>query len=483
MKETAFYSASQLTAMIRDGRASSSELLERYLARIEKFNPKINAVVTLDVEGARRQAQKADKALAKGKCLGPLHGLPITIKDGFETAGMRTTSGAPIYQNHVPKTHATAVQRYADAGAVIMGKTNVPMFCSDSQSYNSLFGITNNPWDLSKSPGGSSGGGAAAVAAGLSGLELGSDIAGSIRLPASWTGVYGHRPSYGIVPFKGHVPPPPGILAEADLAVPGPIARSAADLKLAMDILTGPDRLTATAWQLTLPKPRAVSLKKYRVAAWLADEAFPTDDKVHGVLTEVIAALRSAGVKVDEQARPGFNAADSYRTYQKLLTPIIAAGFPTKLLDFLSQIAQTEGERSELGILATDANMLHRHWLAANAKRAAHRHMWADFFKSYDVLLCPVVSVPAIAHNTKGTQIERTIQVNGKAEPYGLLLKWAGLFTHVHLPTTSAPVGRTDEGLPVGIQIVGPYLEDLTTIDFAQRLAKVIGGFEPPPGY
>jgi amidase len=483
LKEIAFCSAVELAAMIRNGKISSSELVELYLSRIETFNPKVNAVVTLDAEGARRQAKAADKARAKGKPMGLLHGVPVTIKDGFETAGMRTTSGAPTYQNHIPKRHAAAVQRYVDAGAIILGKTNVPLFCSDSQSYNGIFGTTNNPWDLKRSPGGSSGGAAAALAAGLTGIELGSDIAGSIRLPSSWCGIYGHRPSFGIVPFRGHIPPPPGILSEGDLSVAGPLARGAADLKLAMTILAGPDPLTATAWQLALPKPRAKSLKKYRIAAWLAEEGFPVDQAVHRVLKEVVAALRSAGATVDEKARPKFNAADSFRAYQRLLTPVMASGFPSKVLEFLAQIAQAEGERSEIGIFATDTHLLHRHWLSANAKRHAHRHLWAEFFKHYDVLLCPVVSVPAIVHDTQRTQIERTIEVNGRAEPYGLLLKWAGVVTHVYLPCTSAPVGQTPEGLPVGIQIVGPYLEDFTSIDFAQRLAKVIGGFEPPPGY
>lgn len=483
LKEIAYCSATELTAKLREGKISSNELLAHYLDRIERHNPKINAVTTMDIEGARRQAKKADRAKAKGKHLGPLHGLPITIKDGFETAGILTTSGASIYQKHIPKTNATAVQRYVDAGAIIMGKTNVPMFCADSQSYNALFGVTNNPWDLTRSPGGSSGGAAAAVAAGLTGLELGSDIAGSIRVPAAWTGVYGHRPSYGIVPFQGHIPPPPGIVAEADLSVAGPIARSAEDLKLALEILAGPNHLTAAGWQLKLPGPRARSLKKYRIAAWLGEKDFPVDKQVHDRLTEVIAALRSAGATVDENARPALNPADSYRTYQKLLTPIMATGFPSSLIAMLEQIAKDQGESTELGIFATDTIINHRQWLSANAKRQAHRHIWADFFKRYDVLLCPVVSVPAIPHNTQQTQVDRIIQVDGKDAPYTLLLKWAGLFTHVYLPATSAPVGRTREGLPVGIQIVGPYLEDWTTIDFAGRLAREIGGFEPPPGY
>ncbi|RJQ73211.1 MAG: amidase [Desulfobacteraceae bacterium] len=483
MEEIAFCSASQLARMIRTGEISSCELLDIYAARIEKFNPVINAVVTLDIEGARRRAQQADRLRSQGTFLGPLHGVPLTIKDGFETAGMRSTSGAPQFKDHIPGTHADAVQRYVDAGAIIMGKTNVPLFCADAQSYNELYGTTNNPWDVKRTPGGSSGGAAAALAAGLTGLELGSDIAGSIRLPAAWSGVYGHRPTHGIVPFRGHIPPPPGILSEADLSVAGPLARSAADLKLALSILAGPDQWCSSAWKLELPKPRTANLKEFRIAAWLEDESIPTDSETAACLRSAVEALRSAGATVDEKARPGVDAAEAYRTYSQLLVPIIAAGLPSKTFEMLKQMAQAAGEETELIRFSKDATLLHRHWLSANAKRYAHRRLWMEFFKKYDVLLCPVTCVPAIAHNTTGTTIERTITVDGRPAAYSNLLKWAGIFTHVHLPVTSAPIGRTSSGLPVGIQIVGPYLEDFTTIAFAEHLAKVIGGFEPPPGY
>lgn len=483
MKEIAFYSATKLAEMIRRGKISSTELLEHYLSRIEKFNPQLNAIITMDVENALCLARQADEKQARGEPLGPLHGVPITIKDGFETAGIRTTSGASIYKDHIPKTNAIAVQRYIDAGAIIIGKTNVPAFCADSQSYNELFGTTNNPWDLERSPGGSSGGAAAAIAAGLSSLELGSDIAGSIRLPASWTGIYGHRPTYGIIPFLGHIPPPPGAHVESDLCVAGPLARSSDDLRLALKILAGPGPYNATGWQLKLPKPRASSLKEYRIAAWLGDNAIPLDDEIKEVLHETVAALRKAGATVDETARPDIDTQDAYKAYMKLLTPIMAAGVSPESFKMLQLVAQGPDKASELNRFAKDATLLHRHWLSVNAKRHNHRYIWHHFFKQYDVLICPTASTTAIGHDTKTEQMDRTILVNGKKESYGLLLKWAGIFTHVHLPSTSAPIGLTKSGLPVGLQIVGPYLEDYTTINFAKKLTEVVGGFEPPPGY
>jgi amidase len=483
MDNIAFRSASELARLIRNRRISSRELLEIYLARIEKFDKQIKAIVTLDTEGARRQALHADEMQARGESLGPLHGVPVTIKDGFETTGMRTTSGAPVYKDHIPRENAAAVQRYVEAGAVIIGKTNVPMFCADWQSNNAIFGTTSNPWDLTRTPGGSSGGAAAALAAGLTGLELGSDIAGSIRLPAAWTGVYGHKPTHGIVPFRGHIPPPPGILAEADLAVAGPLGRSATDLKLALKILAGPDPERAKGWKLALPPPRAKRLKDYRVAVWLDDAAMPVDSDVSTCLRNAVAAVRSSGAQVDESARPAIAATDALRTYNQLLIPVTASGLPKHVLELFKQLAQTQGEESEMVRFARDAILSHREWLGANAKRHAHCRLWADFFQDYDILLCPAVSVPAIEHNHTENQLDRRITVNGQTQSYNLLMAWVGLFTYVYLPVTCAPVGRTPGNLPVGIQIVGPHLEDRTPIDFAERLAREIGGFAPPPGY
>ncbi len=296
--------ASELTNLIRKREISSRELLDRYISRIEEFNPKLNAIVTLDTDRARKHADEADQALARGDSWGPLHGLPITVKDLFETAGIRTTCGAPMASGYIPTTDAVSVARLKAAGAVLIGKTNTPLFGLDAQSYNEVFGTTNNPWDLARSPGGSSGGSAAAIAAGLTALELGSDLGGSIRSPAHCCGVYGLKPTYGIVSFRGHIPPAPGTLGEIDIAVVGPIARAADDLDLALSVLAGPSDEEKIAWRLELPTPRRNSLREYRVAAWLDDPEYPVDSEVRARLESTVDSLRRAGVKVDDCARP-----------------------------------------------------------------------------------------------------------------------------------------------------------------------------------
>jgi amidase len=257
MSDAALWPAHKLAEAIRRREMSSRELLDHYLARIDSVNPAINAVVTLDQDGARRAADDADAALLRGDAVGPLHGVPITIKDTYETAGLRTTCGVEVW-DHIPERDADAVRRLRDAGAVIFGKTNTPAFAGDVQTFNAIFGTTNNPWDTSRSTGGSSGGSAAALAAGPTGLELGGDIAGSIRLPSNWCGICGHKSSWGIVPHRGHLPPAPGGLATGDLAVVGPMARDIADLKIALDVLAGPAGPPAVGWRLELPPARLV---------------------------------------------------------------------------------------------------------------------------------------------------------------------------------------------------------------------------------
>ncbi len=282
MSDIALRPAHELADAIRRRELSSRELLDHYLARVERLNPALNAVVTLDPDGARRAADAADAAVARGEVVGPLHGVPMTIKDTYETAGMRTTCGVAAW-DHVPDIDAEAVRRLREAGAVIFGKTNAPSFAADWQTYNPIFGATNNPWDTTRTTGGSSGGAAAALAAGLTALELGSDIAGSIRLPSNWCGVCGHKTSWGIVPHRGHLPPPPGALATSDLGVMGPMARDIADLELALDLLAGPAQAPAVGWRLELPPARASTLRELRLATWLDDPAYPVEsDVAHG---------------------------------------------------------------------------------------------------------------------------------------------------------------------------------------------------------
>jgi amidase len=483
--DIAFRSALELAIAIRNREIGSRELLEHYLKRVEQYNPQINAIVTLDAERARKRADEADAALARGEYWGPLHGLPMTIKDTIETAGLRTTAGAPVHADHVPTRDAPTVARLKAAGAVVFGKTNTPVFAMDGQSYNPLFGVTNNPWDLTRSPGGSSGGAAAALAAGLTGLELGSDIGGSIRNPAHYCGVFGHKPTFDIIPLRGHIPGPPGALTGADIAVIGPLARSAKDLSLTLSILAGPDEDEGAAWRLELPSPRHGALREYRVAAWLDDPACPIDNAVRTRHEEAITVLRKEGVRVDDQARPGFQFADALRTYLRLLWSATSPGDPPELFqNFVEMAGQlSHDDDSYLAHLAHGTVLRHRDWLLLNEARAQYRTYWAEFFKNYDVLLCPITPTAAILHDHSEPMTARTLQVNGQSRPYLDIISWAGVIGMAYLPVTMAPVGRTSQGLPVGLQVVGPYLEDRTTIDFVRRLSDVLGGFEAPPGY
>jgi amidase len=485
MSDLAYHGASELTNLIRKREISSRELLDHYLARIDELNPKLNAVVTLDTERARKRAAEADEALVRGQSWGPLHGLPITVKDLFETAGIRTTAGALGFSGHIPTIDAVAVSRLQAAGAIVMGKTNTPVFGSDGQSYNKVFGTTNNPWDLSRSPGGSSGGSAAAIAAGLTGLELGSDFGGSIRGPSHCCGVYGIKPTYGIIPMRGHIPPVPGTLAELDILAAGPIARSPDDLELALLALAGPSSERKIAWRLELPRSRRNSLREYRVAAWLDDPVFPVDREVCAVLEAVVDALRRAGVKVDDRARPAIDFRKADITWNRLSLPLLAVGMPAEQFAALAKLADSSADLTDPEAFQARAyTMRHKDWISVNEYRERLRDRWADFFRDYDVLLCPVMSVAAISHDHSEPASQRTLTINGVERPYwSALIPWPTLVGIAYLPSTAAPVGRTVAGLPVGVQIVGPYLEDLTTIDFVRKLADVIGGFRCPPGF
>jgi len=481
---SALSSATDLARALRARELSCRELLDLYLARIDRLDPPLNAVVTLDLEGARRRADAADAALARGESWGPLHGLPMTIKDTFEVAGMRTTAGAPQYREHVPRTTAVAAQRLLDAGAIVFGKTNVPLLAGDVQSYNQIFGVSNNPWNRERTPGGSSGGAAAALAAGLTAMEFGSDIGGSIRTPSNWCGTYGLKPSWGVIPQRGHIPGPPGTLSEPDLNVVGPMARSADDLDLLLGVTAGPLPEQARGWSLALPPPRRTRLRDYRVAACLDHPGAPVDAEVGAVLRRTIEALRAAGVTVEETALPGLDLPDLARLYQSLLFAVVIAGFPREVYDGLREMADSlpPEDESAMTRMARFGTARHRDWLAANEARQRQRAHMAGFFERFDVLLLPVTPVAAIPHDHSDPLALRTIEVNGAARSYLELFNWIALATMAYLPAAIAPAGRTAANLPVGVQIVAPYLEDRSAIDFARRLAEVGVRFEPPPG-
>ena len=479
--DLAFRSAGDVAAAIRAGRLSSRDHLEALLDRVERMNPPLNAVVTLDADRARREADAADRALAEGRELGPLHGVAMTIKDSFQTVGMRTTSGAPELSGHIPEVDAVPVARLRAAGAVIFGKTNLPIYAGDTQSYNEVFGQTNNPWNLDRTPGGSSGGSAAALAAGFTPFELGSDIGGSIRGPASTCGIFGHKPSYGIVPALGQIPGPPGTLTQADIAVAGPMARTAEDLELGLDILAGPDDWHAPGYRLELPPARHETLADYRVAVWFEEPSCPLDDRVLERLEGAANALERAGARVDREARPDFTFDYATRVFGQLLGAAMCGGFSHDEIEDLAVRGIREDEEGALA--ARWASQRHRAWLSANERRLQMRRKWHDFFKHWDAVLLPCLPTTAIPHDPSEPMGARRITVNGEQRAYGEQTLWVGLTGVAFLPATVIPAGTASDGLPVGLQIAGPFLEDRTTLDLARRLSEQIGGFERPPGY
>ena len=489
MNNPAFKSATELIADIKARRITSEALLDIYIDRVTRLNPKINAVVVTNIENAKQRAVEADKALEKGENWGLLHGLPITIKDSYEVVGMPTTSGSPDLKNHMPVKNAEVVQALVDEGAIVFGKTNLPLFAMDFQSYNDVYGKTGNPWNSEKNPGGSSGGAAAALAAGLTGLEIGSDFGGSIRNPSHFCGTYGHKPTYGLVSLRGHIPPPPGIYpgeyaGNSDIAVAGPMSRSPKDLGLILDIIAGPSIVQKPAWQLKLPPPVKKHLKDFRIGIWLDDPVYDTDAPVLDRLQEAVDRLAAAGVRIVDK-KPDIDLSQCRKIYHALLAAETSAGLPEEALEQMRRQAETlrEDDDSPYARTVRGSLMSHREWKMTDYQRTIMRQKWADYFKEIDLLLCPTVSVTAFDHDHSEFN-SRNLTVNGIEKPYfDALIPWAGLTGVVYLPSTVVPAGIAKNGLPVGMQIVGPYLKDHTCIQFAELMEDVVGGFVPPPGF
>lgn len=479
-----FTSAGEAAKAIRTGKVSSLQLTKHILERINRYNPALNAVITILKDEALKRASAADEALAKGQLWGPLHGVPCTVKDTFEMAGVRTTAGSPALTEHVPAKDAVVVARLRAAGAVIIGHTNVPLMAGDVQTFNEVFGTTNNPWDLTRTPGGSTGGGAAALAAGLSFLSIGSDIGGSIRTPAHFCGVYGHKPSLGVIPLRGHIPPPPGVpIPPSDLNVAGPLARSATDLKLVLEVLGGPDREDAIAYSWSLPPARGTRLTDYRLGYVVDDPLCPVSSDVKEVILKAIEALCEAGVRLEEGWPPNVDPAEQYATYRYLLYSATRAyRLHNEQFDDLRKQAAKKDKSYET-IVASAMTSPHKHFQAASIGRMAARATWQEFFRTHDAFLFPTAFVPAFPHDQRQPTGERRLSTPEGSRFYWDITFWITFATLSGLPATMAPVGLTSDGLPVGIQIMGPYLEDATTIDFAGRLAEVVGGFRQPQGY
>jgi len=475
--------ATELVSRLEARQVSSRELLDAQLDRIERLDPAINAVVALDVDRARQRAGSIDHARARGDQVGPLAGLPMTIKDSFETEGLVTTAGAGELAEHVPARDADAVARLRGAGAVVFGKTNLPLYAGDWQTYNRVHGRTNNPWDVERTAGGSSGGAAAAVAAGFSTLELCSDIGGSIRVPAHYCGVFGHKPTWGAVPQRGHIPGPPGTLADADLGVMGPIGRSVADLQLGLDVLVGDDLGGVPGGRLPDASPAVASLDGCRVGVWLENDVVPTSRDVLDVLRSLVDALGDAGAAIDEHTRPSTPVMTGVHLYDQLLMSVLGTGFPAESLTAMNELATTsaEDDDSEAVRIARAVTLSHRGWLAANEQRHRIAAEWDEVFEAIDVLVAPVSPVTAFHHDTERPIEQRRLDVDGQLVPYRSHLVWSGLATVPLLPATVVPAGRAPSGLPVGVQIIGPRWGDRTTLAFGVLVERLIGGFVPPP--
>jgi len=485
MEEWAKQSALALVKAIQDKKISSFELLEYFIERYERLNSQINAIVATNLDLARKMAVDADKALARGEIFGPLHGLPMTLKDNLQIIGMPTTYGSELYTNHMPEENGDVVQSVLDAGAVVFGKTNLPLFGMDTQSFNDVYGQTNNPWDTSRIPGGSSGGAAAALAAGLVGLEIGNDIGGSIRFPAHFCGIYGHKPSYNIVSMHGASGPWSQFKTKfpmvTDLVVNGPLARSAEDLLLAMGIIVDAPAYQRKAIRISLPEPRKNALSDFKVGVWMDDPLFPPDDASGAVLSDFIDRLAGTGVTLVNK-KPDIDLKTSHELRNAFEITTLSLGQPPEI--YQEAVDALESDDDNKKSWAKAMTMEHRDWLFLDYVRSFVRQKWDDYFKDVDVMLCPVTRIPAHPHDhTPGA--ERVVQFNNEILNYWeVMLPWNSLALVSYLPATVAPAGFTPGGLPVGIQIVGPYLEDLTPIQFAINLEKeIIGPYQLPPGF
>lgn len=477
-----FRSARELAAAIRRKKIGALELLDLYVARMERFNPKVNAIVVTDLDAARKRARAADRALARGQVWGPLHGVPMTIKESYDVVGMPTTWGVPDLEDNVPKQNALAVDRLLAAGVVLFGKTNVPIHLADWQSFNAIYGTTNNPWDLTRTPGGSSGGSAAALATGMTALEAGSDIGSSIRNPAHYCGVFGLKPSWTIVPPRGQAMP--GRITVSDIDVCGPLARSADDLDLALAAMAGPDEIDGFGLKLALPAPTKKSLREYRVGVLLTSPEAEVDREVQDRLQALADFLAKQRAKVSDRARPDVDMGEAHRVYISLLRG--ATSYRITPDDFARQLDDARRLRDDQSYYARMARantMHHQDWLALNEARHRMRWQWKAFFDEWDLLLCPVAASAAFPHQQSGQRWERMIRVNGKDVPTTDQLFWAGYSGMAYLPSAVAPCGRTPAGLPVGVQIIAPQYGDRLAIHFARLLEREFQPFVPPPGY
>ncbi|TWF95554.1 amidase [Saccharopolyspora dendranthemae] len=480
-----YATAEELRTALRGGDVTSMEVTDEAITHIERLDETINAICQPDFDRARATALEADRARARGEDR-PLLGIPVTVKESYDIAGLPTTWGMPEHRDFVPEQDAVQVSRLRDAGAVVLGKTNVPLGLQDLQSYNEIYGTTHNPWDRSRTPGGSSGGSAAALAAGFGTLSIGSDIGGSLRTPAHFCGVYAHKPTLGLAANRGMVAPTtPALPVDLDLAVVGPMARTARDLSLLLDVMAGPDPLTfGVAHSLTLPPARHQELSDFRVLVLDQHPLIPTAAAVKEGVERVAGALVESGARVERRSPLLPDLAEAATLYTTLLASGSVVRFPVGSLEELrTRAAELGADDTSLDAARLRGMVLsHRDWLEANTSRELHRRGWRELFAEFDAVVCPTSPTPAFPHDHTPEPLERQIAIDGVGHPYFDQLVWAGLATMPGLPATAVPAGRSSDGLPVGVQIIGPMFEDRTPLRLAELIEQRIGGFQVPIG-
>lgn len=462
---------------LAEGRCRAIDAVEHVLARCDATDTRVHAVVVRRDDAARAEARAADEARARGDTR-PLLGVPISVKESFDVAGLPTTWGLPG-PGHAAARDAVAVARLKAAGAIVIGKTNVPPMLSDWQSSNPVHGRTLNPWHAARTPGGSSGGSAAALAAGLVPLELGSDIGGSLRVPAHCCGVYAHKPSHGLIPLRGAAPPQAPRLevsAPPPFAVAGPMARAAEDLALALELLAGPDDADATAWRLALPAPRHATLAAHRVLVLDTHPLLASGRAVREALQALARRLRDAGctVATDSPLLPDLRRVAEL--YGQQLLAVLAADLPPAAM---ASAASGPADDPMVAARATP----YADWVRWERQALGIAQAWRRCFEAWDVVVTPVLPVPAFAHDDQRPMPLRQIDVDGRSLPYLALGAWAGPASLSGLPATAMPIGLSPDGLPIGAQVIGPRWEDLTPIRFAALCSQAFGGYQAPPDY
>jgi amidase len=479
-----FDSATRIAADLAKGVYSSREIAQAFISRIERHDGEINAVVVRRFDDALQEADAADTARAAGRMAGPLHGVPITIKECFDLTGLPSTYGHPERATHRASADALAVSRLKAAGAIVLGKTNVPKNLADWESYNAVYGQTRNPWDLGRTPGGSSGGSAAALAAGFTALELGSDIAGSIRVPATFSGVYGHKPTFGVVPIRGGNSPDDDA-APKDIQVAGPLARSAADLELAFDIIAGPDEADGAGWRYTLLQESRDRLQGWRIGIVTDDAVFRVDNTIRSALVRLGEALASAGATVEREPALPLPSEDHHALFLTLLRSVTASRYPVAEIEALRAKAQTfsASDKSYEALMHRGLTLSHAAWIAADDRRLALRRRWCEFFERYDVLICPVTTTPAYPHMMGIARADQFFDIDGEKQSGANNYYWIGIPALSYLPATAIPIGSTADGIPVGAQIVGPEFGDKRCLRLAQIIEATFRGFLPPARY